>query len=310
MKRYSILSAALLVFIACSGAASAFTLAEHEKNIEKYVQALNKSPEVVKTYCEMDGTVIEEIGALGGEDIVRYVQGENDSAIELRPAGGVAQLATRNPAFKLPDGTGVGDPIERVMKAALIPGDYSTEITGETVFHHWFRDGRLTMISEFQGKISSIFFLNDIKTKGLTRNQEYAKFLASGGGNEPAPSVSANRGGEDETGIFSNAAQGQNSVEDAARSVVELFKAIEAIPDLAGFQKSFGEMRKIEDYHHEWGPDDPVEYARDITSDDDPIKITLSVGVVKGNVTDRWLEYEIKDAKNKSRSDFAQRVRP
>ncbi|MDR1508923.1 MAG: tetratricopeptide repeat protein [Synergistaceae bacterium] len=187
----SALVAVLSALLAFSGAASAFTLAEHEKNIEKYVQALNKSPEVVKTYCEMDGTISERSGALGGEDNVRYVQAKSDYAVELRPVGGVMQMRTMNPAFKLPDGTGVGDPIERVMKAALIPGDYFRDEEDGFVHHIWLRDGRLTMISEYKALIFSIAFLNDVKMKGVTINDAYAKFLASGGEGEPAAKTEA-----------------------------------------------------------------------------------------------------------------------
>jgi hypothetical protein len=194
MKKNFALFVALSVLFAFSSVASAFTLAEHEKNIEKYVQALNKSPEVVKTYCEMDGTVSERSGALGGEDVVRYVQGENDFSVELRPAGGVIELATQNPAFKLPDGTGVGDPIERVMKAALIPGDYRRE-EGDNFSHHiWLRDGKMTLITEGDAKIAAIIFVNTIKMKGVTMNDTYAQILAQARDAEPAPQVAANRG--------------------------------------------------------------------------------------------------------------------
>ena len=178
MKKIFALFVALSVLFAFSGVVSAFTLAEHEKNIEKYVQALNKLPEAVKTYCEMDGTVHEISGALSGEDVVRYVQSENDFAVELRPVGGVIELATQNPEFKLPDGSGVGDPIERVMKAALIPGDYRRE-EGNSFSHHiWLRDGKMTLITEGGGKIASIIFINTVKMKGVTMNDTYTKTLA------------------------------------------------------------------------------------------------------------------------------------
>ncbi|MDR1508924.1 MAG: hypothetical protein LBS53_04740 [Synergistaceae bacterium] len=221
MKRYLILFAALSVLFAFSGAASAFTLAEHEKNIEKYVQALNKLPEVVKTYCEMDGTLSERSGALGGEDSVRYVQAENDFAVELRPVGGVIQLATMNPAFKLPDGSGVGDPIERVMKAALIPGDYRREVKNGLAHHIWIRDGKMTLVTEGEAKIVAIIFFNTIKMKGVTVNDAYAQTLAQArdaeaaaaasapGGDEPAADedgwnyVTFQSGEEDENRIFS-----------------------------------------------------------------------------------------------------------
>jgi hypothetical protein len=178
------LFAALSASLVFSGAARAFSLSDHEKNIEKYVQTLNKSPEVLKTYCDMSGKPIKDVSTMGQYDIVRYVQNKNEVSVELRPAGGVIELLTENPAFKLPDGSGVGDPVGGVTKPAVVPGDYSRLADSGFVRHTWLRDGRVTVILERDAKIASIIFINSTKMKGVTINEEYAKFLGSGGKNE------------------------------------------------------------------------------------------------------------------------------
>jgi hypothetical protein len=193
VKKLFVLSVMSLVLLAIPGTALAFTLKEHMDGAKKYVQAINKSARVQKTYCGMDGAILSDPSDIAGHDSIRYVRGEKDYAVELRPFGDVIWLVTINPEFKLPDGSAVGDPIENIMKAALIPGDYANETNGGVRNHIWLRDGIATIVTETGGRIGAIFYYNTLKERGVTINKDYAAFLSQGADGEkkqaedPAP---------------------------------------------------------------------------------------------------------------------------
>jgi tetratricopeptide (TPR) repeat protein len=178
-KIFALLTALFLYQAHFATQAPAFTLAEHEANVKKYVQAMNKAEGVRKTYCDRNGAEVKAIDT-GQLDTVRYVQGADDYAVELRPTGDVVELATRNPAFRLPDGSGPGDSIEKVMKAGLIPGDYRRDIKDGAAFHIWIRDGIMTIVTERGAKITEIIFLNSSRLRSVTLNENYQRFLVPG----------------------------------------------------------------------------------------------------------------------------------
>jgi hypothetical protein len=187
MKKLFVLFAVLFVLFAASGPVSAFTLKEHVSGVKTYLAALNKSPGIQKIYCDSGGAVVDNPADMAGSDYIRYLRGERDYAVELRPVGDAIWLVTINPEFKLPDGSSVGDPIEKIMVAALIPGDYSNNTNGDVRTHIWVRDGIATAVAEQGGKIASIMFYNTIKEKGVTVNKDYAAFLTPGADEEKKP---------------------------------------------------------------------------------------------------------------------------
>ncbi|GHV37499.1 hypothetical protein FACS1894187_14380 [Synergistales bacterium] len=180
MKKFFVLFVMLSLLRVMSGISYAFTLEEHVDGVKKYAAAFAKSPEARKTLCDTMGKLVKDPLAMEGQDSVRYTQGALDLTLELRPMGDLLGLATRNPAFKLPNGSGVGDPISGVLKMALVPGDYSNRTKDNVRTHMWIRDGIVTLIDEYDGKISSIVVSYTKKLKGITINDVYTSYLIPG----------------------------------------------------------------------------------------------------------------------------------
>ncbi|GHV30126.1 hypothetical protein FACS1894167_10480 [Synergistales bacterium] len=181
MKKFLVLFVMSLLLCNVSGVSYAFTLQEHVDGVKKYVTALGKSAKVRKTICDTEGKLVKNPTEMNaGHDSVRYTQSETDYAVDFRPAGDLLWFATRNPAFKLPDGSGAGDPIENVLKIALVPGDYSIGTQDNMKTHIWLRDGIITAISESDGKIAQIIFYDVQRRKNVTLNPDYDGFLVPG----------------------------------------------------------------------------------------------------------------------------------
>ncbi|MDR1482381.1 MAG: hypothetical protein LBI74_07135 [Synergistaceae bacterium] len=213
MKRFCVfLTASLALFILFHTAepSSAFTLKELDTTVQKYAQKLARADGVQKAFCEMDGSVITGIGS-NSYSTVRYVQGDLDVALELRPTGNLIMLFTINPEFKLPGNIGVGDPISRVMVAALIPGDYSREVKDSSTTHHkWVRDGKVTIIAEVGGKIAEIAYGDTNRQKGVTVNWDYARYLS-----DNRPSAGAEDEGDSGEGEGDDWDEGDGGVDDS-----------------------------------------------------------------------------------------------
>ncbi|GHT01258.1 hypothetical protein AGMMS50276_28890 [Synergistales bacterium] len=180
MKKFIVLFVMSLLLCVADGISYAFTLEEHVDGVKKYVAAFAKSPDVRKTLCDTKGKIVENPLAMEGQDSVRYTQGVLDSVIELRPMGDLIGFSTINPAFKLPDGSGVGDPIKNVLKVALVPGDYSNTTKNNVRSHIWLRDGIGTVINEYNDKIASIAVLYVQRQKRITINSDYDAYLIPG----------------------------------------------------------------------------------------------------------------------------------
>jgi tetratricopeptide (TPR) repeat protein len=169
-------------------------MAELEENVRRYVRGMSASPEIRVTYCDRNGAALENADpklyhAAERGNTVKYLQGARDFAAEIRPSGMVIELTTRNPAFKLPDGSGVGDSMEKLLASSPIPGDYRRGSKKRAVSHMWSGDGIMTTITERGSKIAEIRFFNSASISGVSFNHDYARFFIPGEDGDPAGGV-------------------------------------------------------------------------------------------------------------------------